>query len=296
MSRQNYILITPAKNEEESITKCIESIINQTVTPTLWVLVDDGSTDRTPEIIGEAEEKYPYIKRIRLAKGKMDLGLHYAHVCKRGFDYAIEFCKKKGIYWNYISLLNADIIVEKDYFENLIEEFEKDPDLGIASGGTWSFHGREYIQEKVRRDIPSGAARLWKRRCFEETSGYVITYAPDTVSMVKAKLRGWKTKRFERFKSYQTRPTSSAEGLWKGYKFRGEETYYLCYHPIHILLRGLKYLLQPKFYLSFAYLSGYLGCFIHKKPRIEDEEIKNYFREQMLKELIDIYLVKNKKV
>ena len=47
----HYVLITPARNEEAFIEKTIESMIHQTVAPLKWVIVDDGSTDRTPEIV-----------------------------------------------------------------------------------------------------------------------------------------------------------------------------------------------------------------------------------------------------
>ena len=288
--------MTPVKNEEENLPNLVKSVVEQTIKPILWVIVDDGSTDKSPEIIEKARKKNEWIEGIKLPKGKRDLGLHYAYVCKQGFDYATEFCKKKGIGWNYISLLDADIRLEEDYFEKLIIEFERNPKLGIASGGIYYQTDDGLLWVKTRRDLPRGANRIWRRKCFEETEGFKVTYSPDAVSNVKAKLRGWETKQFKDLVSIQARPTSSAEGLWKGYEFRGESTYYLCYHPIHAFLKGLKHLLQPRFYLSFAYFSSYLSGFIHKKPRIEDEEIRNYFRRQRLKELVDIYIIKNKKV
>ena len=49
-----YVLITPARNEEEFIEKTILSVISQTVLPQKWIIVSDHSTDRTNEIV----EKY----------------------------------------------------------------------------------------------------------------------------------------------------------------------------------------------------------------------------------------------
>ena len=294
-NKPSYILITPSKNEEENLPKLIESVVNQTIIPSLWVIVDDGSTDNSSSIIKDAMKKHGYIRSIRLKEGSRDLGIHYAYVCKQGFDYATKFCENNDINYNYVSLLDADIQLGKSYFEKLIKEFERNPKLGIASGDIYYQTDDGLCWEKTRRDLPRGANRIWRRICFEETEGFKIVHSPDTVSNIKAKLRGWETKQFKDIISIQTRPTSSAEGLWKGYKIKGEGAYYLRCHPLHVLLKGLKYLLQPRFYLSFAYFSGYLSGFIQRKRRIEDEEIKNYFRKQRLKELVNIYL-KNKKV
>ena len=289
MRRNRYLLVTPAKNEAHALPALIRSIVQQTVVPILWLIVDDGSTDNTSEIIKNAEKEYAYIKGFKLPEGKRDLGLKYSYVCKVGFEHVIQLCAKEEIDWHYIALLDADIIIGINYFEDLMIEFEKNPRLGIASGDIYCQNENEFYIDYHREDLPRGANRIWRRKCFEDTNGFTITYAPDTVSNIKAKLQGWDTKKFGNIMSRQIRPTSSAEGLWKGYKIRGKTTYYLCYHPIHVIFRGVKYLMQPKFYLSFAYFYGYLKDFVLKQPRTEDEVIKAYFRKYGLKDTISVY-------
>ena len=291
-----YFVVTPAKNEEKNLPLTISSIERQTVNPILWVIVDDGSTDSTPQIIETAKKKHDWIHSIHLNESARDLTIHYASVCNIGLDYGIKYCEKNKIEYEYIALVDADMNLENTYFENLIKEFEKDPKLGIASGGTWVSVKGKQIQLQLREDIPSGGHRLWRKRCFEETGGYSLTYAADSVSNVKAKLRGWKAKRFEEYKATQARMTSSVEGLWKGWEKDGEGAYYLNAHPLFVVARTIRYLFKKPHYIGLAYLVGYVNSYINRKEKSDDEEIKNYYRYTRPQELKKIYLSKFKKV
>lgn len=281
-----YVIITPVKNEAENLSRLIHSIKMQSVKPFLWVIIDDGSTDKSPKLIKDAEREYPWVYSIRLLSGARDRNIHYAEVCNVGFEFILNNLSSKNIRINYIGLLDADIIPENDFFKKLINEFEKDQNLGIASGGIYIENKKgKTVWEKGYIDRPRGGARLWRFKCFEETMPYEIVYTPDVISNIRALMQGWKIRQFKDIKAVQTRETGGAEGRVKGYFENGYGAYYLNYSPILVILKTLKYLLQPRFYLSFAYLSGYLGGFIHKKPRIENEETKSYFRRQRLKEL-----------
>ena len=94
---RRYILVTPAKNEGKNLPNLIHSVENLTIKPILWVIVDDGSTDDTPEIIKEAKKKHEWIQSIRLEEHPRGITFHYPYVCKKGFDFATEYCKKKSI-------------------------------------------------------------------------------------------------------------------------------------------------------------------------------------------------------
>jgi glycosyltransferase involved in cell wall biosynthesis len=285
-----YIIVTPAKNEGKNLPITISSIEKQTLKPALWVIVDDGSTDNTPEIIEAAKKNHAWIHSICLhGVKKRDLGIHYACVCISGLNYAIEYCKRNMIGYEYIGTVDADMSLENTYFENLIKEFGKDRKLGIASGGTWvSIKGKE-MQLQLREEIPCGGHRLWRKECFEETGGFPLTYAADSFSIIKAKLRGWKTKRFEEYKARQARLTCSAEGLWEGWKKEGVAMYYMEFRPLFAILRAIRYLFNKPYYIGLAYLVGYLGGYINKKPRINDEEIRYYSRYTRPREVRRFY-------
>ena len=288
----NYILVTPAKNEEENLPKLVQSIAQQTLKPLIWVIIDDGSTDNTYNIIKEAQEEYNWIKGIQLEKYPRDLGKHYAYVCNRGFDFAIEYCKARNINYDYIGNIDADMIVKPEFFEELIRKAQKNPKLGIFSASVCSIIGHDLFLETNREDLPMGSPRLWKRECFEETGGYPLSYSADSVSNVIAKLSGWELKIFSELKAIQTRRTGSAEGLWKGYMIYGISAYFRNYHPLFVLTKGLKYLCERPFYAAIAYLYGYFSSVLRRMDKIDNEEVRMYYYYQKHKEVIEYY--KNK--
>ena len=275
-SRQ-YIVVTACKNEGDNLPNLIQSIASQTLKPVLWIIVDDGSTDNTPEILKEAEEKYSWIQSIRLEESKRDLGLHLAGMVRKGFDFAINYCKKKGIDYGYLANVDGDLTLETTFFEDIIKEFEKDPELGLASGGTKHIVGDRIIKAKLREDEPSGGHMLIRRECFEDCEGIPVSYAMDSVLKAKARIKGWKTKRFEENTATEIRDVGSAEGYWKGFKHGGKTDYYLNMHPIHVISRSIKYSLRRSGYGGIAYLMGYLSSVIRRDKQIDDEEVKKYF-------------------
>lgn len=286
MNNIPFIMVSPARNEEKFLPRIIKSVNKSSVKPVLWVIVDDNSSDVTPRILNDISKEYRYIKILRLKKWSHRNFLNYSYVCKTGFEYAIKLFKENEIYWEYIVLLDADTIVERRYFECLIGKMQEDNRIGIASGDVHILKNGKVKIIKGLRNRPSGTARIWRRDCFLETDGYSITQAPDSISTVKANLKGWRTVRFQEPKAYQLRETSSAEGSWKGYVIRGEVTYHLYCHTLLVLARGLSYMIQPKFYLVIPYLIGYLESMIRKKPRIQDKEIIQYYKKKRLNELL----------
>lgn len=290
MLNTSYIIVTPARNEGKNLPKLIESVANQSLKPSLYVIVDDNSEDNTISIIQSYNKKYKWIQYVHIDQRDEYMGVHYSEVCIIGFDFAINYCKKNKIEYKYIGLLDADIILQKDYFECIIDKFEKDTSLGIASGNTWSDANGKLIKSHQRGDLPSGAARIWRNECFEQTGGYLKTHAPDSVSNVKAKLLGWKTKRFNKYKVIQTRRTGSGQSLWKGRKSQGEREYFLNKHPLLAFGTFLDFLLQHPYYPAFAFAWAYMISFLKRKEQISDEEIKKYFWNTRLNEYKKIYI------
>jgi len=285
----DYILITPAKNEEKSLPAVLESVVNQSILPKLWIIIDDGSTDRTPEIISSYQEKYNWIKSLRLPEHPRDVCLHYAYVCRIGFDYAIKHCREKAIRYDFVGLLDSDTILEKKYFEKLINEFEKDPSLGIASGGIYYRDGNDLIWEVSASNFPRGTGRIWSKKCFFDTGGYALEPDAHTISNIKSLLRGYTARQFKNVVAIQTRKTKSAEGFWKGYNGAGRNAYYLCKRPLVVLANVLYLSFKSPFYPGLAYLIGYLSAYINREPRIQDEEIRNYFRKQKLSRVLRMF-------
>lgn len=274
-----YIVITPCKNEGDNLPNLIGSMIAQNVKPVIWMIVDDGSTDNTPQITQDAAEKYEWIHVIRLNEvNERDLGLHLAGVMKKGFDFAISYCKEQKIDYTYIGNIDGDLTIPSTFFENLIQEFERDVTLGIASGGVRLTRGNKFVHVKgLPKDEPSGGHMLIRRKCFEDCGGIPISYSLDSVLKAKARIKGWKTKRFEDNIATEIRDVFNAEGYWKGYIQYGKSNYYLNFHPFHVFAKGIICCFIKPYYIGLAYIWGYFVNFILKKEQIDDSEIRHYF-------------------
>lgn len=290
--------MTPARNEEEFLPKVIKSVTKSSVRPALWVIVDDNSTDKTTNIIQDASNKWDYIKLLRLdhkVNEKLILHNSYAasknlnisHAWKSGFNHILELIHESQMSWEYIGVLDADTIVGSRYFEFIINKMEEDPSIGIASGDIYVLNNNKIIKNKGFTDRPAGTARIWRKSCFYQTDGNWITHVgPDSISNIKARLKGWKIVRFREFQAYQLRESSSVKGLWNGYKAIGSSTYHINYHPLLVLARGLYFMFKTNFYLVIPYFIGYLESMIKKEPRIQDREIIEYYKKGRLNELL----------
>jgi glycosyltransferase involved in cell wall biosynthesis len=272
-----FILMTPAKDEEKFLPLVIKSLVKSEKLPILWLIVNDGSTDDTLKIIKKASNDFNFIKYISIKnKGKRDLIYRISYVCKLGFEYAINYAKNNGIKWNYIGILDADIMITKNYFKGIINEMDKNPKIGISSGKLLSYTNKQIKLIKYFDNIPTGGARIWSKNCFLKTR-YTISQSPDSVSTAKANIFGWETKRFKNYLAYELRETSSAEGLWRGNMVNGLSSYYLNYHPILLLFTLVTLFSKKRFYLIVPFISGYLISVVKKYPKIEDKEVKYYF-------------------
>lgn len=285
---KKYVVVTPCKNEEKNLPMLANSIINNTVKPSLWVILNDGSTDNTYIILESLEKEYSWIKILNKKESVRDLGLHYSEIVNEAIKYAFTICDRQNICFEYIGLIDADMILDKDFFEKIIDRLEKNPRLGICSGTAAYIHNKERILERGRPNHPIGGLRVWRKKCFEDTGGFPKSYSADSVSNVLAILKGWDTKKYEDIIGIQTRQTSSAEGLWNGFKVRGVSDYYRDYHPIYIFFKFLKYTCKPQFYLGVPYLYGYISGIVKIKNKIEIPEARKYYRNKH-KELIDYY-------
>jgi glycosyltransferase involved in cell wall biosynthesis len=319
---RRYIVVTPCRNEEKNLPYLVQSITTQAIRPVMWVIVDDGSTDKTGEIIAEAEKQYDWIKGVRLEEHKEYMGTHLAYVCNKGFEFAKDYCNEKGIPFAYIVLVDADNILEARYFEKLLEEFEKDEKLGIASGNSaftdiekilddlrakksnvtvmdekfWQIWDNNSTQiQNSREDLPMGSARMWRRECFEETGGYLPVPLPDSVSNAMAKLKGWRTRRFLDIRVIE-RQGLKKQGLWKGYKEKGESYFFLGQSFPLAVLKALKYSSKRPFYIGMAYFYGYIKSFVRRKERVEDEGIRPYYKYIRSRELKAYYKEKFRKL
>jgi biofilm PGA synthesis N-glycosyltransferase PgaC len=274
-----YVLITPARNEEEFIEQTVRSVISQIVLPRRWVIVSDGSTDRTDEIVEKYVANYPWIELLRMPEHR-----------DRHFAAKVQ-CFNSGYYrvrnedFDIIGNLDADITFDKDYFEFLLAKFCADSKLGVAGTpfveGTTSYDFRFTTIEHV-----SGACQLFRRKCFEEIGGYVQVKGGgiDWIAVTTARMKGWRTRTFVERVCHHHRPMGTATvGKLRASLLLGKQDYYLGGHPLWQLFRGCYQMGRRPYLLGGLFLLvGYFWSWITCVPRsVTPELIRFHQREQI---------------
>jgi len=287
-----YVLLTPIKNEEQYLPMLAELLLCQTARPALWLLVNDASTDSSQTILDELAAVDDWVFSITMPFEPGGLGYHYARVVDHGFTVLQAEAARRGIAFDLIGKVDADVIFDTDCFSSLLAEFAADERLGIASPSlTLAVVDAEGKVEPVKKEVvladhPTDGIRLFRRACFEEIGGSPVTRAPETVAEAKATLRGWRLRRFATITAYHRRKAHSATPLWARWEMAGSEQYYLGYHPLLVLGHACYELLfrSPK-YLFLAHLSGYGKAVLRREERIADDEVRTYFGRQRLQEV-----------
>ncbi len=277
MKKRGYIIQTPVKNEEENLPLLIESIGNQTILPMIWLIIDDGSTDSTPDIISKAMEDYSFIETLRLEEGEYDLGFHLSDVVNMGMSTLLDLCDKNDLDFSFWGNVDGDVSVVEDYYESLIKEFHKQDTLGISSGGTWYHKDGAIHHYKTKESEPSGGNMLVRKECLVDCgSSLPLTYSWDSAIKTKARIRGWETKKFDNIRSVDSREVNAIAGYWAGYFKTGMGQSFLNLHPIHVILKSVVRSKKYPHYIGIAYLSGYCYNTFVLRQKIDDNEIKDY--------------------
>lgn len=278
----SYVLITPARNEAAYIELTLESMVNQTVPPLKWVIVSDGSTDGTDDIIIKYLEKYKWIELVRMPER---LERHFAG--KVGaFNAGYE--RVRALEYDAIGNLDADISFGKDHFEFLINKFAENPLLGVA--GTAFIEGSSvaYNYDIVNIEHVSGQCQFFSRKCFEEIGGYVPIKGGgiDWTAVTTARMKGWQTRTFTERTFVHHRSMGTGTGTLLGSRFRfGKQDYYLGAHPLWEFFRSLYHMKNKPVVIGGLFLlSGYFWGFIIRVERpISSELVAFRRREQMQK-------------
>jgi cellulose synthase/poly-beta-1,6-N-acetylglucosamine synthase-like glycosyltransferase len=278
--KPSYALITPARNEEAYIERTIKSMISQTVLPAKWVIVSDGSTDRTDDIVRGYLPAHPWMELIRMPERTER---HFAAKVQ-AFNAGYEKVKRMGC--DIIGNLDADLSFEADYIEFLLDKFSRDPALGVAGTPFVEDASRPYDYRFTNIEHVSGACQLFRRECFEAIGGYKPIKAGgiDWVAVTTARMKGWKTRTFTEKTIFHHRSMGTGKGNILMARFRlGKEDYYEGSHPLWELFRAFYQMkFSPRILGGVLILSGYTAAFLQRLDRpVSPELIAFYRREQM---------------
>jgi poly-beta-1,6-N-acetyl-D-glucosamine synthase len=283
MSNQpSYVLVTPARNEADYIELTLKSVTAQTVLPQKWVIVSDGSTDGTNELVRKYADANPWIELLQMPERKER---HFA-----GKALAVEagYARMTGLQYDVIGNLDADVSFDPDYFAFLMDRFAENSKLGV-SGTAFSEGNLSYNYEFVGLEHVSGMCQMFRRECYEAIGGYpaIRSGGIDLIAVLSARAKGWETRTFVE-KSF-VHHRSQGGALHTGLRERlhmGRKDYLLGNHPLWEVFRSL-YQMAHKPYLigGLLVLSSYSWNSLRGVERTIPDELMAIRRSDQLKRL-----------
>lgn len=274
-----YVLITPAKNEEAYIAKTLESVTKQIIKPIKWVIVSDGSIDKTDEIVESYARIYSFIK---LIKKPIDTIRNFS---SKVSSFNLGYQQMNDVDYDFIGNLDGDMGLDPDYYEKIFKEFSHYPKLGIAGGVRMDYLDNKFIKVFSSRNSVAGGFQLFRRKCFEQIGGYIpIKHGGiDAAAEIMARMYGWEVHSFENIITYHYKPTGSARKNVIKQKFYAGVKYYLLgyYPPFPIIRFALRIYQRPYVIGSIVSIIGFLWASIRKYERpVPIEFIKHLRAEQ----------------
>ncbi len=282
---RRYLVVTPCRNEEGYIQETIDTMAAQSVLPACWVIVDDGSTDRTPAILEEAVAKYPWIKVIQRAdRGERAVGPGVIQAFNDGIE-AVDLDD-----FDYVCKLDGDLGLPERYFEVLMEHMEANPLMGNMSGKTYiPTESGKWVSERMGDENAIGASKFYRIACFRDIGGFVAQASWDGIDGHRCRMKGWIAGSLDleeiRLKHYRPQG-SSQQGIWTGRKRWGRGKYFMGSSLIYVFAVSVFRMRERPFVLGgLGILYGYLQAMVTRADRYDDAEYLRFFRRYEMSSL-----------
>lgn len=283
----SYAIITPARNEADFIEDTLKSVVAQSILPVRWVIVSDGSTDGTDEIVSRYAASHPWIELVRMPTRS---GRDFARKVQ-AFDAG--YARVAGLSYDVIGNLDADISFDENYFAFLMSKFAENPELGV--GGTPYVEGNKtYDYRFTSVEHVSGICQMFRRKCFESIGGYkaVPSGGIDLIAVLSARAKGWQTRTFTEKVCTHHRKMGAAQhtGL-RERLHRGRMDYLLGSHPAWEIFRSI-YQMKNRPYVigGLLILVSYFWNLLLCVKRTMPEELIGVRRSEQMRQLKGIFL------
>lgn len=274
MSSLSYALVTPARNEAENLARLATCLADQTVTPTEWVIVDNGSTDETAAVAAELAQRQPWVRAIAQPA---DEGVVRGRPVVRAFQAGLRALRMLP---DVVVKLDADVSFGPDYFERLLAAFEADPRLGIASGSAYELDGAgEWRQQFSTGSSVWGATRAYRLRCLEDVQPLDEEMGWDGIDRLKANMLGWRTTTVLDLPFRHHRQEGERDGVRrKAWAAQGRVSHYMGYRFWYMVLRALHHARREP--AALAMIGAHAAAAVRRRPRCPDRAVREYLRQE----------------
>ena len=287
----NILIITPACNEEKNLELLIDSMLSQSILPQEWIIVDDGSTDATSNVIQKAAVKYNWIRYLRKEKkGVRGPGKSVVDTFYFGFQ------NKQSNNYDVFMKLDADLVLPNNYLETIIYNFQNNLKVGVCGGVCSIQVGNQYLIEKETNieDHIRGAIKAYRRECFEDIDGLVPAMGWDTIDEHNARFKGWLVLVLPELHVLHQRSTHQEYGFIKAAFRNGIMLYTIRMDVVLLLTNCLKKIIKkPYVILSLSMFLGYFVSFFRRERKIVNKDLGRFIRNYRYRKILEKYFYKN---
>ncbi len=281
---QRLLVISPIRNEAEHFERTALALAAQTRRPDLWLVVDDHSTDETPAILARLAQGLDFMSVVNgqpptpqdAPKDRLAVGAP-----PRAFNRGLAGTDWKS--FTHIAKLDGDVELPPNYYELLLEEFTREPSLGLAGGALQELNGENWREPPAANDYHvRGALKCYSRECLEAIGGIQERLAWDAIDEIYARMRGYTTRTVCGLVAWHHRQTGSADGLVRGRARHGRCAYIVHFTLPWVTMRAFKVARErPRGISGVAFLYGYLSAAAVRAPRVEDPEFRAFVRREL---------------
>jgi biofilm PGA synthesis N-glycosyltransferase PgaC len=281
-----YVIVSPGRNEAKFMRRTLDSVIAQTHRPALWVIVDDGSTDESPEILADYAARHDWIRVIRREdRGHRAVGSGVIDAFYAGWE-TVDPAR-----YAYLCKLDLDLDLPEGYFEGLIEKMEADPRLGTCSGKAYYIDGAgNRVWERMGDEMSVGASKFYRRACFEDIGGFVREVMWDGLDCHMVRWKGWRAQSFpgEALAFEHLRPMgSSQQNILVGRRRHGAGQWFMGSDPIYFTATALWKMAHPPYITGgLATLQGFIGAWLAGAKQYDDPELRAFIRRYQRRALL----------
>lgn len=274
---RKYCLITPCRDEARYARRTIESVLRQTVPPALWLIIDDGSKDETPQILAEYAQKVPWIKIItRKDRGDRKLGGGVIDAFYTGYDTI------NPADFDYVCKFDLDLDIPPGYFEGVMRRMEAEPRIGTASGKPYMELGGKLVAETCGDENSVGMIKFYRTTCFTQIGGFVRELMWDGIDCHRCRMLGWIAVSWDDpdIRFIHLRPMgTSHKNWWTGRVRHGVGQWFMGTSVPYLLASAAFRLLKPPILLGSAAMTwGYVRSALTGKPRYGDTAFRSFLR------------------
>ncbi len=272
-----YVLISPCRDEAEYMRQTLDSVIHQSIVPTKWIIVDDGSTDNTPQILKEYRQKYDWIEVVtRTDRGRRSVGPGVIDAFYAGYETI------NPDDYEYLCKLDLDLRLPQRYFEILIERMQANPGIATCSGKTYIEQNGGLVAERHGDETSIGAAKFYRVACFKAIGGFVREVMWDGIDCHRCRMNGWIACSWDdpELRFIHLRPEGASEqSVCRGRVRHGCGQYFMGTGILFIAASAIYRINQKPYVLGgLAIFWGWARSALQSKPRYRDPAFREFLR------------------